>query len=151
MSNTNTATSQIVLLYWLHYTCMLKFSFYLSYQTLKLQWNESRLLVLPRTSCVSFISNFLCLGYLVIGSFHTGPVPQLPTWRTRNNNPGCPSPRVIAFATANKSSLFLVFYHLWPVSSKVSNRAMWFIGFWALSLQGDNPWQNQNECSLKWI
>jgi hypothetical protein len=34
---------------------ILKFSFYLSYQILELQWKKSRWLVLPRTSCLSVV------------------------------------------------------------------------------------------------
>jgi hypothetical protein len=53
ISNTNTTASQAqtVLFCWLHYAYILTFSFYLSYQLLKLQWRESRRLVLSRTSC----------------------------------------------------------------------------------------------------
>jgi hypothetical protein len=51
ISNTNAAAHQIVLFYWLHYVYILKFSFYFSYQILKLQWKESGQLVLLRSSC----------------------------------------------------------------------------------------------------
>jgi hypothetical protein len=52
-SSHNTAASQIVLLYWLHYAYILKFYFCLLYQILRLQWKKRRWLVLPRTSCYS--------------------------------------------------------------------------------------------------
>jgi hypothetical protein len=54
INNTNTAASEIVLFYWLHFAYILKLSFNL-YQILKLQWKERRQLVLPRTSCFNVV------------------------------------------------------------------------------------------------
>jgi hypothetical protein len=51
ISNTDSEASQIVLFYWRYYAYTLKCSFYLSCQVFKLQWKESRWLVLPRNSC----------------------------------------------------------------------------------------------------
>jgi hypothetical protein len=44
-----------VLFYWHHYAYILTFSFYPSYQIPKFQWQESKLLFVPRTSCSCFI------------------------------------------------------------------------------------------------
>lgn len=50
INNTNTAAFQIVFSYRVHYTYILRTSFFL-YQILKLKWKENRSLALPRNFC----------------------------------------------------------------------------------------------------
>jgi uncharacterized membrane protein SpoIIM required for sporulation len=71
----NTSIGAFVLFYCLFYVYVLKFSFYISSQVLKVQGKESRSLVLPRTSCKitehlttgSFTNThlFFCLSYFI--------------------------------------------------------------------------------------